>query len=61
MKIIKPGDLSRIKKIKRFECPKCGCVFEADKEEYQHHASWRNIDVYACKCPTCDGKCYLEE
>ena len=35
MKIIKEGDLNKLKKIKRFECKECGCIFEADKNEYK--------------------------
>ncbi len=34
MKIIKPVDLNRVKAIKRFECNKCGCIFEMERSEY---------------------------
>lgn len=40
MKIIVPGDLekARLKNlcIKTFECPDCGCKFEATSEEYEY-------------------------
>ena len=35
MRIIKEGDLKKLKKIKCFECKKCGCIFEAEKDEYK--------------------------
>lgn len=33
MKIIKAGDKNLLKQIIRFTCPKCLCVFEAEKGE----------------------------
>lgn len=54
MKIIKEGDINRLKKVKLFECMACGCVFEADRTEYVHQYSQReNCDWYEIKCPTC--------
>lgn len=54
MKIIKQGDLNRLKEIKRFECKVCGCVFEAENTEYRRDYSQReNCGWYASKCPTC--------
>jgi len=35
MKIIKEGNLNKLKKIKRFECRECDCIFDADKNEYK--------------------------
>ena len=35
MKIIKNGDMQKLKMTKHFSCKKCGCVFEADKDEYK--------------------------
>lgn len=52
MKIIIPGDADRLKKVKRFSCPYCGCVFEAEQGEYKR-TSWRNEDYYIHPCPTC--------
>jgi len=55
MKIIKQGDLYRLKEIKRFKCKACGCEFEADNTEYRRDYSQReNCGWYAIKCPTCD-------
>lgn len=59
MKIIKQGKTEEelkaiLNETKRFECGTCGCVFEADKDEYNHTLSCRNEDVnYFCKCPNC--------
>ena len=50
MKIIKQGNYNPIK---RFECDKCGCVFEAEKGEYQFLPFKEN--EYLCKCPTCEN------
>ena len=51
MKIIKRGDLNRINKTKRFECNKCGCIFDADEGEYTVGTQY-NDTYYASKCPT---------
>lgn len=61
MKIIVPGDLekARLKKlyIKIFECPDCGCKFEATSEEYKYGSQ---IDYGPfMTCPCC-GKKYVE-
>lgn len=55
MTIIKEGDLNRLKPVsclKRFECDKCGCVFEADKGEYDPYMENCSICFYS-KCPCC--------
>ena len=52
MKIIKAGDLKRLDKTRRFECPDCGCIWEATAFEYRKE--WdRNNTLVVCKCPTC--------
>lgn len=54
MKIIQKGDLNRLKKIKRFECGQCGCIFEAENTEYKYEFSQRdNYGWYEAHCPTC--------
>ena len=52
IKIIKPG--KKPDATERFECPHCGCVFDADRDSYG-----LNLDIiegtpyiYAL-CPTC--------
>lgn len=61
VKIIKPGDLGRAEKRKRFACPECGCVWEASRHEYVIESDYRNGLMYASACPTCKKVCYAEE
>ena len=35
-----------------FKCSWCGCVFEADREDYTEHFD-RNEHYYNSTCPTC--------
>lgn len=59
MKIIKAGDLSRVHRVLRFDCQKCGCVFEANENEYEKADCWAqmhdNEEAY-CKCPCCGNR-----
>lgn len=52
VEIIKEGDTGRLKATKRFQCDECGCVFEADKDEYQSDMQY-NTAYFYCKCPCC--------
>lgn len=61
MNIIVEGDCSRLKKTKRFECEECGCIFEADKDEYKYCGSQREGDEWYCICPTCGNKTYTTD
>ena len=55
MDIIKEGDISRLDPVYRFECPKCGCIYEAVKSECRPVRMDYNGDVgYYYKCPTCE-------
>ena len=41
-----------------FECRECGCIFEADKTEYQYRKECicsDYVDVYTCECPDCNN------
>lgn len=59
MKILKQGkskeEIDRItKQVRQFECPVCGCVFEADNTEYKHHYNQREDTKWLeCNCPNC--------
>ena len=53
MKILKPGDVSKLDDTRRFECNKCGCVFEATKAEYRGQSLSDDEWIYACECPVC--------
>lgn len=53
MRVIREGDLRRVSTAHRFECSRCGCVFEADSAEYRTESDYRNGIFYAIECPTC--------
>lgn len=59
MKIIKQGDLNKLKRIKQFECKECGCIFEADKNEYKIGSQY-NETYYFCVYPTCKNTVYRD-
>ena len=61
MEIIRQGDLYRLNKIKQFDCPTCGCIFLADKNEYEYSGMQYNKTYWKCKCPTCGNWTYVEE
>lgn len=53
MKIVKQGDLAKTKKILRFNCNECGCVFECFANECVAESDLRNGIEYRHDCPTC--------
>lgn len=57
MKIIKPGNIDKIKKIKMFHCDFCGCLFEADNTEYKTNSQY-NETYYDVICPFCRRRVY---
>ena len=53
IKIIKPG---KKPETFRFECPHCGCVFEADKDDYEKRRDDFRMELYVlAACPCCDS------
>lgn len=59
-KIIKPGKKpgNEYDPI-RFECSRCGCVFEVDAADYgDDHMGGPLSPDYAAICPTCDKWCF---
>ena len=63
MKIIKQGkpkeEVDRlINATKRFECKRCDCIFEADKDEYKSCEFEYNRINYYCICPNCGIQAY---
>lgn len=50
IKIIKPG---RPGEIKRFTCSRCGCVFEADRQDYEEVHILSNGYYLKIDCPCC--------
>lgn len=57
MKIIKEGDLSKVDTTRRFECPACGCVWDANPSEY---GRFSEKYIY-CECPTCHKLIWRDE
>ncbi len=56
MKILKNGDPRKADRTLSFECKECGCVFEANQNEYMTATIWDQMhdNVEAkCKCPCC--------
>ena len=66
IKIIEPGNLDKLYKVIRFECPDCGCIFEADQRDYKSPepmAALHDGIEAICECPFChrDVEAYNEE
>ena len=56
IKIIKPGN--KPETTERFECPRCGCVFEADRDDYGLVGDAYGNQWAYMTCPTCGRKVY---
>ena len=59
MKIIKDGlsyeEIEKKRKgIRRFKCNFCGCVFEAEQNEYKCNQYYNSELSYTCLCPKCN-------
>lgn len=52
MKVIKHGKEHKPKKVIRFICPKCKCMFRADLNECEH-GYHNSVYYYMCCCPEC--------
>lgn len=60
IKIIKMG---RIKKVLKFTCDSCGCIWEADEDVCKRHPNYfikydpednqSDYDLFSCECPCC--------
>ena len=58
MKIIVEGNRDRIRRIIRFTCSACGCVWEADKSEYTYSYDQRDGEYSNMRCPCCGNTTY---
>lgn len=59
MKIIRDGDpetaeRNRLLKVVEFTCEECGCVFQANKNEYRFFVNQIQGDWYKVDCPYCE-------
>ncbi len=65
MKIITAGDLFKQPelKIRKFVCKRCGCVFEANSNEFKWADFFEARDGIeaTCKCPCCERTVYLDK
>ena len=54
VRIIKPGNTDTYNKVRTFECDRCGCVFEANGENYwvPRISNYDKLLVFA-QCPCC--------
>lgn len=59
MKIIKHGDLERLKQTKHFKCDRCGCEVEADNTEYKPRQAEYNEINYVVDCPDCGAEMWV--
>jgi hypothetical protein len=56
IKIIKPGKLKNPKDTRRFFCLNCGCVFDADRGDYEAVTTRNQLDdeiTHQAICPAC--------
>lgn len=63
MKIIQHGDPEKLKRLaetKTFRCAYCGCIFEADWNEYAETLI-RRKSIISCNCPDCHLKAFEKE
>lgn len=59
-RILNPGDPLKVEmelKYRQFQCPSCGCLFEASKKVYVSQAGNRGGIEYHSECPECGGRC----
>lgn len=59
IKIVKPGKIPDLKKKRRFVCDYCGCVFDADPDDYaeEYDPGHQQYDRFT-HCPTCSRIVY---
>lgn len=55
MQIIKHGEPCAFPEVRTFDCSKCGCVFAAERGEYEVEFR-RNDYIYKAVCPECGCK-----
>ena len=57
IKVIAHGhDLKKI--VRRFICRNCGCMFDADSEDYQVSHAQYNDTVFEAVCPECGDRAF---
>lgn len=57
MKIVKHGRSAN--RDRRFFCQSCGCIFDAEYDEYSYEIDCRNETIYSSICPECGTTSYI--
>lgn len=57
MKIVKHGRSAN--RDRRFFCQSCGCIFDAEYDEYSYEIDCRNETIYSSICPECGMTSYI--
>lgn len=58
-RVLKEGKV--VKDVRQFKCPDCGCVFEADEDDYTMTMHSHNDFCLESECPTCHRNVYIDE
>ena len=58
MKILKPGNMKKMKGVRKFKCYCCDCEFEADNTEYRVDSQYTET-LYFIDCPCCNNLVYV--
>ena len=58
MEIIVPGNLEKTKRIIKFSCSNCDCVWKAEKGEYEYKFDQRDGEYSSMRCPCCGALTY---
>lgn len=57
MKIVRHGRSAN--RDRRFYCQSCGCIFDAERDEYSYEIDCRNETIYSSICPECGTTSYI--
>lgn len=57
MKIVRHGRSAN--RDRRFFCQSCGCIFDAEYDEYSYEIDCRNETIYSSICPECGTTSYI--
>lgn len=57
MKVIKHGRYTNSDR--RFYCQSCGCIFDAEVDEYSYEIDCCNETIYSSICPKCGITSYI--
>ena len=60
MKIIRQGNPRNEKTTRRFECNRCGCVFEMNEGEFRMIPVCMHDYLIVTTCPCCNEKVFSE-